>query len=268
MLDPDLVWSGFTGIPPGFQRAMLTEYLQYKALGFIYGTGASKGLVFMGGTALRIFYGTRRFSEDLDFDSGQLSSENVLEITRRIENGFLLEGVECQVTVRDTGKLSAVIRFPGILKAWGLTGHRDQVLRLKIDGEPQHYDYAPEVRIMNRLDVTATVSVAPDSLILAQKLHAVIQRKRLLGRDLYDAVFLFGRTSPDMAYLLEKQGTDDRLKVTDMIMSRISGYSLSALAVDVSPFLMDRKDSVKVEFFPSVLRDWADKGETPTGGEK
>lgn len=192
----------------------------------------------------------------------------MLEIARRIENGFLLEGVECQVTIRNTEELSAIVRFPGILQAWELTGHRDQVLKLAIDGEPQHYDYAPVMKVMNRLDVTATVSVAPDSLILAQKLHAFMQRKRLLGRDLYDAVFLFGRTSPDMAYLLSKQGTDDRAKITDSIMSRLSRYSLRELAADVSPFLMDGNDIAKVEFFPRVLRDWADNVEESGDGEK
>ncbi len=268
MLDPELVWSGYAGIPPGFRRAMLTEYLQYKTLGFIYGTGASSGLVFMGGTALRIFYGTRRFSEDLDFDTGRLSSGHVPEIARRIERGFLLEGVECHVTLRNTEKLSAVVRFQRILQAWGLTGHKDQVLKLKIDGEPQHYHYSPAIKVLNRLDVTATVSVAPDSLILAQKLHATLQRRRILGRDLYDAVFLFGRTSPDMAYLLSKQGTDDRGKIADSIISRLSRYSMRELAADVLPFLMDGRDIAKVELFPRVLRDWADILEESGDGER
>lgn len=258
MLDPELVYTVFSGIPEGFRRAMLTEYLQCKALGYIYGSTLSKGLVFMGGTALRIFYGTRRFSEDLDFDSRDVPFQRFTELMETVERGFSLEGVECEVSVKKRGAFTGKVRFTGILQEWELTSHSDEVLRLRIDCESQGFSYSPDIRILNRFDVTTTVPVAPDGLILAQKLHAILERNRVMGRDLYDAVSLFGRTEPDMQYLLQKQGTDDRLEVEKKINAKLTRYDIRRLASDLAPFLPDRKEVRKVELFPEILRHWAD----------
>lgn len=258
MLDPELVYTVFSGIPKGFRRAMLTEYLQCKALGYIYGSTLSKGLVFMGGTALRIFYGTRRFSEDLDFDLSGVSFQQFKELMENAGKEFRLEDVECEVSAGKPGAFTGVLRFTGILQEWGLTAHGDEVLRLRIDGESQDYSYSPDIRILNRFDVTATVPVAPDSLILAQKLHAILERNRVMARDLYDAVYLFGRTEPDMRYLLLKQDTDDRLELAERINSKLSEHDIRRLASNLAPFLPDRKEVLKVELFPEVLRNWGD----------
>lgn len=264
MLDPELVYAVFPGIPDGFRRAMLTEYLQCKALGYMYGSILSKGLVFMGGTALRIFYGTRRFSEDLDFDLSDVSFQRFTELMESVGKEFGLEGLDCDVSVKRSGAFSGILRFTGILQKWELTAHRDEVLRLKIDGESQNYSYSPEIRILNRFDVTATVPVAPDSLLLAQKLHAILERNRVMTRDLYDSVYLFGRTEPDMRYLLLKQGTDDRLVIAERINGKLAEHDIHRLASNLAPFLPDRNEVRKVELFPEVLTYWADgAGENP-----
>lgn len=46
---------------------VLREYVQHLFLSSFYKSGSSKRLLFKGGTALRIVYGSPRFSEDLDF---------------------------------------------------------------------------------------------------------------------------------------------------------------------------------------------------------
>ena len=61
-----------------FHRA-IREILQEIALAGLYRSGFFKEAAFYGGTALRIFHGIDRFSEDLDFS---LLSDN---------NEFLLE---------------------------------------------------------------------------------------------------------------------------------------------------------------------------------
>lgn len=258
MLDPELVYSVFSGIPGGFRRAMLTEYLQCKALEYIYNSTLSKGLVFMGGTALRIFYGTRRFSEDLDFDSRDVTFQQFTELLQTVGKEFRLEGVSCEVTAKRPGAFTGTVRFTGILQDWNLTPHRDEVLRLKIDADPQDYDYSPDIRILNRFDTTATVPVAPDSLILAQKLRAILERNRVMARDLYDAAYLFGRTEPDMEYLLRKQGTDNRLELKKRINEKLSRRDIKRLASDLAPFLPDRRETIKVELFPEILLNWAE----------
>lgn len=258
MLDPELVYSAFSGIPKGFRRAMLTEYLQCKILGYIYGSVLSKGLVSIGGTALRIFYGTRRFSEDLDFDSIDVSFQRFTELMDTVGKEFELEGVECEVSAKRPGPFTGTVRFTGILQEWELTARGDEVLRLKIDAGSQNYSYSPEIRILNRFDITATIPVAPDSLVLAQKLNAILERSRVMARDLYDSVYLFGRTEPDMRYLLQKQGTDNRRELANRINRKLSQRDIQRLASDLAPFLPDRKEVQKVKLFPEILRNWVE----------
>jgi hypothetical protein len=178
-------------------------------------------------------------------------------ITETVARGFRKEGAEVEVSVRKNDAFSSVFRFTGILQKWGLTGHRDQVLKLKLDASPQHYSYDPALRVLNRLDVTALVPVASDSLILAQKLHAILQRNRVMGRDLYDAAFLFGRTLPEMTYLELKQGPASSREIADRVLTRVQSCSMSDLVNEVTPFLPDSQERMKVELFPGILEEWA-----------
>src|SRR3989344_1436129 len=52
-----------TGVSPNIAR----EYFQHVFLSELYKLPEAENLLFKGGTALRIIYGSPRFSEDLDF---------------------------------------------------------------------------------------------------------------------------------------------------------------------------------------------------------
>ena len=114
MLDRLIVYDAFPGIPDTFKRAMLREYLQYKTLQFIFRAKGSGGLVFMGGTALRVFYGSRSFSENIDFDSKDLSEDDLQRIALTAVNEFKLEAVDCSFWVtscpcfKDNGSVAMV----------------------------------------------------------------------------------------------------------------------------------------------------------------
>ncbi len=257
MLDRLIVYDAFSGIPDTFKRAMLREYLQYKTLQFIFGAKDSNKLVFMGGTALRIFYGSSRFSEDLDFDSNNLSGDDLQGIALAAMNEFKLEAVECSISFSRGSAFSAKLRFTDALQQWELTRHGDEVLTLKFDASPQQYSYAPQIKVLNRLDVIVPVPTAPAKLILAQKLHAILNRRRIMGRDLYDASHLFGFTEPDMNYLEQKVQVSSRKKIEELIVKRLGERSIDDLARDVEPFVPGRNDLLRVKLFPEILRSWA-----------
>src|SRR3990167_7676647 len=65
---------------------IVREYAQHLFLAELYQLPGSEKLLFKGGTALRIVYGSPRFSEDLDFSLFGVSSN---EIGPFIENLFL-----------------------------------------------------------------------------------------------------------------------------------------------------------------------------------
>jgi predicted nucleotidyltransferase component of viral defense system len=257
MLDHSIVYDAFPGIPDTFKRAMLREYLQYKTLQFIFRAKESSGLVFMGGTALRVFYGSSRFSEDLDFDSKNLSGDALQRIALTAVNEFKLEAVECNISFGRGTAFSTKFRFTNILQQWELTRHRDEVLTLKFDASPQRYSYTPRVKVLNRLDVIVPVPAAPAELILAQKLYAILNRRRIMGRDLYDASHLFGITKPDMNFLEQKVQISSRNKIEELILNRLGERSIDDLVRDVEPFVPGRNDLLRVKLFPEILRNWA-----------
>jgi len=63
---PESVWQNHP-------ESVLKEYIQYELLESIFKTKDSVNLSFIGGTAIRIIYGSYRFSEDLDFGNFGLS---------------------------------------------------------------------------------------------------------------------------------------------------------------------------------------------------
>jgi hypothetical protein len=88
--------------------------------------------------------------------------------------------------VKEHQGMTAVFRFTDMLQRWGLTGHRESVLRIKVDAQPQNLDIAPERRILSRLDVFVPVLMTPTPVLLAQKFTALLGRPCTMGRDLYD----------------------------------------------------------------------------------
>ena len=218
----------------------------------------SAGLVFLGGTALRIFFSSGRFSEDLDFDSGEICRADLEEIALRVIDEFGREGLACSLSFGKGKAFSAKLKFTDILQSRGLTNHRDEVLTLKLDAAPQHYNYRAEIRILNRLDVVVPVPVTPCDLLLSQKLYTIINRRRVMGRDIYDASYMFGLTRPDADYLSSKLNASSSGEVGALVLSRLEEIDIDYLAEDVSAFVADRNDLLLTRLFPQILRDWMD----------
>ena len=66
-----------------------------------------------------------------------------------------------------SGAVAVTLRFPDMLQRWQLSGHRDQVLRITLDMEPQNWEAPAERRMLARLDVLTPVLVKLGSLDLA-----------------------------------------------------------------------------------------------------
>lgn len=81
------------------ERGMLREYLQYLILSSIYTSKYASRLVFLGGTCLRIAYNTKRFSEDLDFDSRGLTEEEFALLSEHVASALRHTGLEVETRV-------------------------------------------------------------------------------------------------------------------------------------------------------------------------
>jgi predicted nucleotidyltransferase component of viral defense system len=256
MLERAHVMAGYPSEARTLKRNVLREYLQMKMLQYLFSSADAASLVFMGGTAIRLIHGSDRFSEDLDFDNRSLSTGFLEQLAVRVQRQFAREGVACDLRTHVSSKLAWTVRFrfTTILQQWGLTRHREEVLLIKFDTEPQHYLYQPIQFVLNRLDVFSLVLAAPIDLLLAQKCVAILQRPRLMGRDLYDAAVLLGQSEPDERYLREKLGIQTREELGKLLLARCETANLSRLADDLIPFLPNRDSAGRVVHFPEIVQ--------------
>lgn len=239
-----------------FKRNLLREYLQYKILEAVFAGRYARKLVFMGGTALHIVHGLSRFSEDLDFDNRGLTKSEFKDLTQSVARKLSLEGYVVQTGTSFKGAFSADIKIMGVLFDEGLSGHKDEKVLIKIDAEPQNFKYTAERVVINKFDVFTGVKVVPVDILLAQKFYAILARKRAMGRDFYDAIFLAGKTDPDFAYLKQRAGIADKEALKSALLERSSKLDFKLLSRDVEQFLFFPEDAKKILLFTDYVRGW------------
>lgn len=189
-----------------FYDQMLKEYLHHLMLQTLYTSKYSKKIHFLGGTALRFFFGLKRFSEDLDFDCYDLSKEEFISMTNEVIKGLQLYGFE--VVCEDKPKyeeLNAfrrVLVFPELKYKMGLSRHKEAKFFIKVEAESHHLSYTPDIKILNGFGITVPVSVVPLDIIFSTKISAALTRKK--DRDFFDIVHLLTFAEPNYDYLIKK----------------------------------------------------------------
>ncbi|MBF0253126.1 MAG: nucleotidyl transferase AbiEii/AbiGii toxin family protein [Candidatus Omnitrophica bacterium] len=239
-----------------FKKNILREYLQYKILDLIYGGKYANLLSFMGGTAIHIIHGINRFSEDLDFDNMSMSDDDFEDMVSKAKRSLELEGYVLETKVTLKGAWSAQFRFKDILFDEKISPHRGEVLLIKVDAEPQNYEYSPEKKMINKFDIFSRINVVPVSTLLAQKISAIFFRKRAMGRDFYDAIYLFSKTEPDMQYLKIKAGIENMDELKKKLLEKCRTLDMGLLAGDLKEFLFNSKDAERVIYFEDFIRNY------------
>lgn len=238
-----------------FEGFLLREYLQYRILGIIYTSPFADRLVFLGGTCLRIVHGNRRFSEDLDFDNLGLTKPEFAQVGDLVKRELEREGYEVSAELAGLAAFRCRVRLPGLLFKHGLTGHKEQSILIQLDTEPQRYEYQPEPWFLARWDVRQDIRCCPLPLLLAQKCHAILERKRSKGRDYFDVSFLLGlNVEPDLRYLSEKLGIKNTRELAEVLLAHCAKQDMEHLATDVEKFLFDANGRLGVTRFTQLVR--------------
>lgn len=103
-------------------KNFLKETLQFYALDFICNSVYGQDLIFTGGSALRIFYGLNRLSEDLDFNLGQGKKIDKEQLVEDILTYFKKRLSFPKIEATISGKEKKIyLKFP-ILYDLGLAG--------------------------------------------------------------------------------------------------------------------------------------------------
>lgn len=182
---------------PAQGRNVAREYLQARILGALQRAGAMIPLAFHGGTALRFLYASARYSEDLDFALERAKSKyDFRAYLQAVQAAYTAEGYTVAFKVSDRKAVhSAFVRFPGLLYELGLSPHRDEVLAVKIEVDTNPPAGAVLTTSVVRRHVTLQLQHHDRASLLAGKLHAILQRPYVKGRDLYDLLWFLSDPS-------------------------------------------------------------------------
>lgn len=236
-----------------FDRGILREYLQYLILNIIYSYPIGRKLSFLGGTCLRIVYDSQRFSEDLDFDNKQLTSEEFLQLSKYIQKELEGLGLQVEINIVEKTAFHCKIKFRDILQLNNLSSAYTEKILIRVDTFDQGVNYKTDTYILNKFDITKPIIITPKEIILSQKLWTITQRERSKGRDFYDIVFLLQNTKPNKEFLFKKFNTKSMKDIKEKIMDYIENTDFEKLSNDVKPFLINNSESDKVLYFKEIF---------------
>ncbi len=235
-------------------RHALKEYLQYRILDIIFSSKYGDRLIFMGGTCIRIVYGSDRFSEDIDLDNFNLSSDEFEELMKIVKTELEKEALVVEIKNVLKGVYHCYIKFPQILFDNKLSSLKDEKVLIQIDSFGLKSNPHTEVTVISKFDVFTEIKVYPIETVLAQKIFALVDRKRFKGRDIYDMVYLYSRTEPDWKYLKKNLKITNKEELKNKLLNFFSASDLKKLASDVEPFLLNSKKIIQVEKFNEWLK--------------
>lgn len=233
---------------------LVREYLQARILQSLQRAGAFERWAFLGGTALRFLYRLPRFFEDLDFSltkargTGQSTERDFTKYLDAVKNTFESEAYTVNLRKHsDRVVKSAFIVFPGLLHEIGLSSHREQKLSIKIEVDTNPPPHASFRTSLVRFHVFLHLLHYDKSSLFAGKLHAILQRPYVKGRDVYDLIwYLSDPDWPDPNLpLLHASLVQTGMNLTDsqaadwrtLVAERIAAAEWKGVVSDVRPFL-------------------------------
>lgn len=262
------------------RRNAAKEVIQEIVLCGLSRSGFFDKAAFYGGTALRIFYGLERFSEDLDFSlmatDSQFSLSNYFDVLEKEVRSF---GLNVEIAVKEKTQesdiQSAFIKgntrehFLLFYPSFDGTGvlPRGEKIKIKFEIDTNPPEFANFQRLYRLLPVPYEVNVYDEASLFAGKIHAVLCRSwknRVKGRDLYDFLFYISRGSRvNLRHLNARLAQTNSLPVgegytidtlKEALTARFSVIDYDEAARDVRPFLKDDSSLVlwKAEFFQQM----------------
>ena len=198
---------------------------------------------------MRFLYSLPRYSEDLDFalerKSESYDFRSYLQTTRK---DLEAQGYTITLKVNDQKTIhSAFIRFSGLLYELKLSPHQDEILAVKLEVDTNPPAGAVLDTSLVRRHVLLNLQHHDRASLLSGKLHAILQRPYLKGRDLYDLIWYLSDKdwpSPNLVLLnnalnqTEWAGPMPTVKNwREVVRSKVESISFEQALDDVRPFL-------------------------------
>lgn len=235
-------------------RGLYVEYLQYEMLRAIFRHTAK--LSFIGGTALRMILHTQRFSEDLDFDNFGISVNEFAILTQKVQKDLEMLGFEIQFRNVYKGAYHCYFKFSDLLFRYGFSPHEDEKILVRLDTVAQNFSFVPETAVLENFGMFFEVKYNPKDILLSQKFIAALERNRSKGRDFYDITYLMGIIKPNLEYIKQKAGIASMSELKNKLLARCEEVNFDEMAKDVSPFLFDARDVIRITKFKQYIEQW------------
>lgn len=243
----------------------LCEIMQEVALAGLQRSGFFEKAAFYGGTALRIFYGLDRFSEDLDFSLLSSDPEFSLEpyfkgLVEEFANVGLQVSIKEKKKTKGTSIDSAFLKpetvwreliLEGMVLEAGLSAMVGLKIKLEVDRQPP-LRFETEEKLLIK-PFSFYVKCFTKSNLFAGKMHALLFRKwknRVKGRDWYDLEWYIRKGVPlNLDHFLARaqdtgnwtNSTIEKEELLDLLKKRIDSVSMEAVKEDIVKFIPDNK---------------------------
>ena len=264
------------------KKNAIKEIVQEIVLCGLSRGGFFKNAAFYGGTALRIFYGLDRFSEDLDFS---LITQNLdfdlTEYFTYIENetkslGLNFIAIEKEKNI-DSNIKSAFLKGntkEHILTFYEMTNdlnkiNKEEIIKIKFEVDVNPPIGATYESKFGLLPAPYQVKLYDMPSLFAGKIHACLCRNwktRVKGRDFYDYVFFLSMGSKVnlvnlKARLVQSKFIDEDYNLTienlkQLLNERFNNINFVEAKKDVFPFIKDKSklDLWSKEFFIEITK--------------
>lgn len=264
------------------KKNAIKEIVQEIVLCGLSRGGFFKEAAFYGGTALRIFYGLDRFSEDLDFSlTTQNPKFNLAKYFPYIENETKSLGLDFSVQEKiksfDSNIKSAFLK--GNTKEHILTFYensedakfinREEAIRIKFEVDINPPAGATYETKFGLLPSPYQVKLYDLPSLFAGKIHACLCRNwksRVKGRDFYDYVFFLSigaRVNLEnlKSKLVQSKFIDENYNLSienlkKLLYERFDNLNIEHAKQDVLPFVKDKSklDLWSTEFFKEITK--------------
>lgn len=187
---------------------IVREYVQQIFLSSLYKIKGSERLFFKGGTALRIIYGSPRFSEDLDFDGQNIRRQKLID-DLFIETISKIEAVGIAISLREAKQTSG--GYLGIISynLYDVSGEIKFEISLR-NGGAVNYE---TTTIVSDYLLSYSIIHSPAKKIVFGKMGALFNRGK--PRDYYDFYFILRH--PELRKFVSK----DQMKMAEKSLNKV-----------------------------------------------
>jgi predicted nucleotidyltransferase component of viral defense system len=262
------------------EEQALREIMQEIALAGLQRSGFFEEAAFYGGTALRIFHGLERFSEDLDFsllkDDPQFSLESYLEsIITEFKALGMSVSVKEKIKVKKGNIDSAFLKSDtiwneltllGIVPQEGMGIRPSIKIKLEVDTKPPLGFETEEKLLVRPFSFYVKCFALPD--LFAGKMHALLFRqwaKRVKGRDWYDMEWYIKKGVPvnlsHFGIRAQNSGNWKSAIITEaefkqLLERKIEEVSIDDVREDIKRFIKDESSLTiwSVSYFKDLIQ--------------